>query len=87
MSNNAAAYVDWTSMWKILLISIIVGAGLVSVFAVGLVALSSSGYIRDAEGDGTVVRRNIPALVVAVVCAVIVVLAVIYGIHEIFAKG
>ena len=70
-------------------ISIVAGAGLVTVFAIGLLALSASGYIRDAEAQQTdaVVRRNVPALAVAVVCAVIVILAVIYGLHEIFVKG
>jgi O-antigen ligase len=86
---TASSYVDWSSMWKILVISLIVGAGLATVFAVGLVALSASGYIHDAEAPqtGAVVQRNVLALAVAVVCAVIVVLAVIYGVHEIFAKG
>jgi hypothetical protein len=86
---TAASYVDWTSMWKILVISIIVGAGLATVFAVGLVSLSASGYIHDAEAPqtGAVVRHNVAALTVSIICAVIVILAVVYGIHEIFAKG
>jgi hypothetical protein len=37
---TASSYVDWASMWKILVISVIVGAGLATVFAVGLVSLS-----------------------------------------------
>ncbi len=86
---TAASYVDWGSMWKILVISVIVGAGLATVFAIGLVSLSASGYIHDSEAPQTdaVVRHNFAALAVSIVCAVIVILAVIYGIHEIFAKG
>jgi hypothetical protein len=86
---TAASYVDWGSMWKILVISLICGVGLVAVFAVCLLALSRSGYIRDAEAQQTdaVVRRNAPALAVAVACAVIVIIAAIYGLHEIFVKG
>ena len=34
-----------------------------------------------------VLAAEAPEGVVAIVCAVIVILAVIYGIHEIFAKG
>ena len=85
---SSSSYVDWASMWKILGISIIVGAGLVTVFAVGLVSLSASGYIHDAEAPQTdaVARKNIPALAVSVVCALIVVLAIVYGVHEILAK-
>jgi len=86
---SSSSYVDWSSMWKILVISLIVGAGLVTVFAVGLVSLSASGYIHDAEAPqtGAVVHKSIPALAVTVVCALIVVLAIVYGVHEIFAKG
>jgi hypothetical protein len=43
---DSTSYVDWPSMGKILLISIAAGAGLVTVYSVGLLALSASGYLR-----------------------------------------
>ncbi len=46
---DSTSYVDWPSMWKILGISIAAGAGLVTVYSVGLLALSASGYLRGAN--------------------------------------
>jgi hypothetical protein len=77
-------YVDWSSMWKILVIGIVAGAGLVAVYSLGLVALSASGYLRG-DGDRPA-HRNVLALAAAVVCALVVVAGVAYGIREIFNK-
>lgn len=78
-------YVDWASMWKILLISIGAGAGLVGVYSIGLLALSVSGYFRS--GTEQTATRNTAALVGAVLCLVVVAAGAIYGIHVILAKG
>jgi hypothetical protein len=81
----SSGYVDWSSMWKILVISILAGAGLASVFSVGLVALSASGYMRGSSDGASVPHRVLP-LVVCVLCGLIVVAAAVYGIHVIFTK-
>jgi ABC-type nickel/cobalt efflux system permease component RcnA len=81
-----STYVDWSSMGKILLISIAAGAGLVSVYSLGLLALSASGYVRR-EDDASQPQRNVLALVAAVICLCVVVAAAIYGIRVIFEKG
>ncbi|MGX7678753.1 hypothetical protein ACSMXN_07625 [Jatrophihabitans sp. DSM 45814] len=83
------SYVDWGSMGKILLISIIAGAGLVTVYSVGMLALSKSGYVHaidEGSAAGEPVRRNMAALVAAGFCGLIVAAGVAYGIYEIFAK-
>ncbi len=50
----SSSYVDWSSMWKILAISLGAGAGLVAVYAIGLLALSASGYLRGTSAaDGS----------------------------------
>ncbi len=85
MTVLADPYVDWASMWQILLISVGAGAGLVTIYAVGLLALSASGYLRPREA--TAASRHVSALVAAVLCLVVVVGAAVYGIHVIFAKG
>jgi hypothetical protein len=82
----ASSYVDWASMGKILLISVVVGAGGVTVYAIGLRALSVSGYLHQ-EGDEPGQPRRVALLVVAVICLVVVVAAAVYGIHVMFAKG
>jgi hypothetical protein len=81
----SSAYVDWSSMWKILVISIVAGAGIVTVFSIGMVALSASGYLRGGAPDSSAERHVLP-LAVCVVCGLIVVAAVVYGIHVIFTK-
>ncbi len=85
ISAASTQYVDWGSMWKILLISIGAGAGLVTVYSIGLLALSASGYFRPTGEQ--VAQRNVVALVGAVVCLVIVAAGAVYGIHIIFNKG
>jgi hypothetical protein len=86
----AASYVDWTSMWKILLISIGAGAGLVTIYSIGLVALSVSGYVRSkdeqAAGEQAAPRHNVAALIGAILCLVLVAALAVYGIHVIFKK-
>jgi hypothetical protein len=81
----AASYVDWSSMWKILVIGLCAGAGLTLVYSLGLVALSASGYLHS-EANGTKPQRNLLALVGALFCLVIVLAAAGYGISVIFSK-
>ncbi len=81
-----SSYVDWPSLWKILLISIGAGAGLVTVYSVGLLALSVSGYLRRGD-EPAPHRRNVLALAAAVICLAIVAAAAAYGIHVMLAKG
>jgi hypothetical protein len=96
---DSTSYVDWASMGKILLISIAAGAGLVTIYALGLLALSASGYLRGNTDDTAAApahaapdaavshRHNILALLAAVLCAAVVVAAAVYGIHVMLAKG
>ncbi len=89
MTLASGSYVDWGSMGKILVISIIAGAGLVTVYSVGLLTLSKSGYVRtidDGSSPGGPAQRNVAALLAAVICGLIVAAGVVYGIHEIFDK-
>jgi hypothetical protein len=86
LADSPSSYVDWTSMWKILLISIGAGAGLVTVYALGLFALSASGYLRS-DDEPVAARHNVAALAAAVLCLAIVAAGAVYGIHVIFAKG
>ena len=51
----STSYVDWSSMWKILVIGLGAGAGLAVVYSLGLVALSASGYLPSGT-TGTKAR-------------------------------
>jgi hypothetical protein len=81
----STSYVDWSSMWKILVIGLGAGAGLTLVYSLGLVALSASGYMHTGT-SGTKPQRNIVALVGALFCLEIVLAAAGYGISVIFTK-
>ena len=84
---DSSSYVDWTSMWKILLISVGAGAGLVAVYSLGLLALSASGYLRSGDESGPAARHNAVALAAGALCLAIVAAGAVYGIHVIFTKG
>lgn len=81
----ASALIQWDAMVKILLIGIVAGAGLVTVFSFGLVALSASGYIEPADGSAT--KKNVLALLVSGLCFLTVIGGALFGIWEIFNKG
>jgi hypothetical protein len=81
----STSYVDWSSMWKILVIGLGAGAGLAVVYSLGLVALSASGYLPSGV-TGTKPQRNVFALVGAIVCLLVVLAAAAYGISVIFTK-
>lgn len=81
---SSSSYVDWSSMFQVLIISIIAGAGLVTVFSLGLRALSASGYVRIADEQAP--RRNVAALAGAALCLLIVIAGAIYGIYIMLDK-
>ena len=81
----STSYVDWSSMWKILVIGLGAGAGLAVVYSLGLVALSASGYLPSGT-TGTKPPRNAFALAGAIVCLLVVLAAAAYGISVIFTK-
>jgi hypothetical protein len=80
-----SSYVDWASMGKILLISVVAGAGGVLIYSVGLRALSASGYLR--RGDEPEQHRRVLPLLAAGICLAAVLAGAIYGIHVMFTKG
>ncbi len=78
----SSQYVDWSAMGEILAIGLLAGAGLVGVFSIGLVFLSHSGF----EAGTDTVRRNPFVLAASVICFLIVVGGVAYGIDVMLAK-
>jgi hypothetical protein len=81
----AMQYVDWTSMWRILVIGILGGAGLTGIFSFGLVALHAAGMDRTTP-TGERMRLDVWWVVVAVVCFGVVLAGVGYGIYSMLAK-
>ncbi|NKY27232.1 hypothetical protein [Nocardia gamkensis] len=65
------------ALWKVVAAGLVLGAGLPMIFAIG-VRFWSTTVTTDA-GAGAV-RRNYPALAVALACFALVVVAIVSGI-------
>ena len=77
------------AIWKILVIGVILGAGLPTLFAAGVRALAyGQGGEAEVHAPGTVAAAPNPiGRVIAAGCFAIVVLAVVLGIVFIVASG
>ncbi|WP_072804487.1 hypothetical protein [Rhodococcoides yunnanense] len=66
------------SLWQVVLVGLLLGAGLPAIFAFGLKALS----VGEARDDGSTVAtaRPVAATAAAVLCFAVVVVAIVAGI-------
>ena len=77
-------YIDFSALGQVLLASVLIGAGLVAVFSVGLVGLSA---YEGQLVEGTTSRKGTPlGLAVAVVCFAVVLGGVALGLWTILDK-
>ncbi|MET9025162.1 hypothetical protein ABZW96_06000 [Nocardia sp. NPDC004168] len=63
------------ALWKVIVAGLVLGAGLPMIFAIGV-----RFWSMTATTDAGTVRRNYPALAVALACFVLVVVAIVTGI-------
>jgi len=84
----ATALIDTGSLIKVLMASVLAGAGLVAVFALGIVGLSAyQGQPGNAEpGSGQVATRRQLGLLVALTCFAVVIAGVAYGLYVMLNK-
>lgn len=69
------------SLWQVVLVGLLLGAGLPAVFAFGLRALSVGEPSDEQSGAGTTrVARPAVATAAAVICFAVVVVAIVAGI-------
>jgi hypothetical protein len=82
------SWIDLNALWRIVVVGLIAGAGLPALFAVGLRALSLPGRGGDTVDAGSekMVGGNPVGIAAAVVCFVVVLAAVGWGIYFI-VKG
>ncbi|WP_151084579.1 hypothetical protein [Nocardioides cynanchi] len=74
--------------WKVLLYSLVLGAGLPVVYALGVRALAIGGAGADAaDGAAPVVRRTPVGTALAAVCFLVVIAGVAIGLTYIVASG
>ena len=68
------------SLWKVVLVGLLLGAGLPAIFALGLRALAVGETPDDATGTSLRTTRPAAATAVAALCFAVVVLAIVAGI-------
>lgn len=69
------------SLWQVILVGLLLGAGLPALFAVGLRALAAGAAPDEKQGATTVTTvRTAAATAAAVLCFAIVVVAILAGI-------
>jgi hypothetical protein len=79
-------WIDLSALWKIIIISLLCGAGLPAVFAVGLKVLDFGDSRRtDDPGSTIVATRNPVLLAIAGLCFAVVLAAIGWGIYLIVA--
>ncbi|HEY1701047.1 MAG TPA: hypothetical protein VGG75_15160 [Trebonia sp.] len=85
---------DWinlTALWKIIVFGLIADAGLPALFAAGLYSLSRGPKLQAADADGTgsdaVVGGSAVGMIVAAICFLIVIAAIVWGVYEVYVTG
>jgi hypothetical protein len=90
------SWINLTALWKIVVIGLLAGAGLPALFAVGLRVLApragaagaAAGSAEAGTGTGTSTdagpEPGLPAKLVAGLCFVAVLAAMVWGVYSIF---
>ncbi|MGW0176903.1 hypothetical protein ACWDUM_24010 [Rhodococcus sp. NPDC003322] len=73
------------SLWQVILVGLVLGAGLPAMFAFGLRLLGSGPTTVDESGAPATTTRSPLATAAAVACFAIVVIAIVTGILFIMA--
>lgn len=79
-------HIFWQDIWKILLYSLVLGAGLPIVYALGVrsLALGSAGEVTEVEANPA---RNPVGAALAAICFLVVVAGVAVGLTYVIAAG
>jgi hypothetical protein len=82
---------DWinlSAIWKIIVFGLIAGAGLPTLFAIGMLALSRGAKTRTADADSDVIVGGSPVgIAAASLCFLIVLAAIVWGIYKVYQLG
>ena len=82
------SWINLSAIWKIVVFGLIAGAGLPSLFALGMVSLARGPKTQTAGADSdAVVGGNPLNTAIAAVCFLIVLAAIGWGIYEIYKIG
>jgi hypothetical protein len=82
------SWINLSAIWKIVVFGLLAGAGLPALFATGLFSLSRGAKTQTAGTDSDVVVGGNPVgAVIAVICFLIVLTAIGWGIYEVYQIG
>lgn len=86
----AASLLDVGSLTKVLIASLLAGAGLVAIFALGIAGVSA--FVGQPAGPpassepGPVAPRRLLGLILAIICFTAVLAGVVYGLYVMLNK-
>jgi hypothetical protein len=92
------SWINLSALWKIVVYGLLLGAGLPTLFAVGLRALALPGGARvqtagagggvgsDSDND-RLVGGNVLGMIIAGICFLIILAAIVWGIYEVYKIG
>lgn len=81
---------DWISLralWQIVVVSLLAGAGLPAIFAIGIRALGMPGRRHVTTAEDELVGGRPAGIALAVVCFAIAAAGIGYGIYIVVASG
>ena len=85
------SWINLQALWKIVVFGLVLGAGLPSLFAVGLFSLSRGPRQAAAAGEGgdsdVVVGGNPMGMLLAGLCFLVILAAIAWGIYEVYKIG
>ena len=82
---SSSSWINLDALWKIVGVGVLLGAGLPTLFAIGLRALSPAGS-GDSGGSGNS-GVNAVGKAIAVVCFAIVLAGIAWGVYKIVHPG
>lgn len=83
-------WINLPALWKIVALGLIAGAGLPTLFALGLLSLSRGPRLRAAGADGdpdALVGGSVAGMAGAAICFLIVLAAIGWGVYQIYVTG
>jgi len=83
------SWINLQALWKIVIFGLVLGAGLPSLFAVGLFSLSRGPRQAATEGGDSdvVVGGNPLGMALAAICFLVILAAIAWGIYEVYKIG
>jgi hypothetical protein len=82
------SWINLHEVWKIVVVSLLFGAGLPALFAVGMRALSSGPRaVTAGADDDQVYGGSVLGLIAACLCFAVVLAAIAWGIYDIVVSS